>query len=154
MYGKEEGKEMRKRFWTAFGRYMQKHRSARGPKQKWLNYRTGVPHVFFRLDADNRTTRISIDIQHKDAGIRDLFFDQFEELQMLLESTLGEAWTWERSYFLETGREIGRIYTERKGWNLYDEQYWSEMFPWLGNRLVALDEIWADAIDIFQDLSD
>jgi len=154
MYGKEEAKALRKRFWTSFGRYMQQFRSARGPKQKWLNYKTGVPHVFFRLHADNRLTSIGIEIQHPDPGIRDLFYQQFEELKMLLESSLEEEWVWEPHYFLETGKEIARIYTERRGWNLYEDQYWSEMFPWLGRRLVALDEIWADAKIIFEDLSD
>lgn len=154
MYGKEENKQLRQDFWTGFGKRMQVHQSARGPKQRWVNYRTGVKAIFFRMEADRNLLRLSIDLQHKDKGIRQLFFEQWEELKTMLHSNSGHTWAWEANWALNSGTEISRIYVFEDKWSIYRKEDWEMMWNWLQELILTLDELWADAIDLFKDLSD
>ena len=70
MYGKEEAYELRKLFWTSFGKFMKRHKSADFSKVNWMNYKTGAKDLYFRLEADKRTAKICIDLQMEDSGIR------------------------------------------------------------------------------------
>ena len=65
--------------------------SAEGEKVNWVNYKTGEKDIYFRMQADNKTASIAIELTHKDAGIQQLYFEQFAELKKLLEESLGEA---------------------------------------------------------------
>lgn len=152
MYPREEAARLRKLFWTAFGRYMSRHVSERGPKIKWLNYKTGIRQVYFRLHADNKIARVSIDLQHKDPEIRLLFFEQFEELKHLLHNTTGSEWIWEPVFYDDAGNELSRIYQEIPGVNIYQKETWPVAFEFFQSLLLPLDEIWANAIEVFLDL--
>lgn len=154
MYDKDHYKTLRKEFWTGFGQFMSRHISARGPKQKWLNYRTGVRHLFFRFEADREKATIAIDIQHSDPGIRELFYEQFIELKSLLESSTGFAWEWIPEFQQETGKKIARIQISQKGWDIYDTEDWPQIWAWFEPILIGVDDVWSNAIDIFKDLSD
>jgi hypothetical protein len=95
MYSKAEATQLRQAFWTAFGQYMAPVPSAEGESTNWINYKTGIKHVYFRMQADNRRASIGIELTHPDAGIRELFFEQFLEVKTVLHEALGEQWTWE-----------------------------------------------------------
>ena len=87
MYGKEEIKEMRAVFWSAFEARMSNHRSASNSnKINWAHYRTNIPHLYFRIETNDKSVAICIDIQHNDDGIRHLFYEQFTELKAVLRS--------------------------------------------------------------------
>ncbi|MCB9234438.1 MAG: DUF4268 domain-containing protein [Bacteroidia bacterium] len=154
MFSKSEGAELRKLFWTAFGRYMTRHISLRGDKIKWLNYKTGVKDIYFRLDADTRRARVSIELHHRDPGVRNLFWEQFQELDGLLHSQTQAEWTWEDLFVTETGQEIARIYVETEGVNVYDQESWGSAFAFFEQYLIPLDELWSDVWEIFLDLSE
>jgi hypothetical protein len=81
MYSKQEAAQLRQEFWTAFGQYMSPVLSAEGEKVNWVNYKTGEKDIRFRMSADNKTAEIAIELTHKDAGIQQLYFDQFVELK-------------------------------------------------------------------------
>jgi hypothetical protein len=77
VYSKAEATQLRQAFWTTFGQYMAPVPSAEGVPTNWINYKTGLKHVYFRMQADNRLASIGIELTHPDAGIRELFFEQF-----------------------------------------------------------------------------
>lgn len=154
VYKREEAAELRKLFWTAYGRYMTQHISARGPKISWLNYKTGIRQVFFRLHADNKLARVSIDIQHKDYGLREVFYEQFWELETLFHSQTGYVWQWEPIFYLDSGQPISRIFVEKEGINVYRQDSWAEAFQFFESIMVPLDELWTDFMEIFLDLQD
>jgi hypothetical protein len=152
MFPKEENKEKRTAFWTAYGMHMKRHSSFRGPKTGWLNYRTGMKDIYFRQDADAHGVRVAIDIQHADASLREVYYDQFWELETLLHTTSGAIWHWDRHCILPTGEEISRIHIEKKGLNIYHDSDWPAMFLFFEAHILSLDEIWANAYDVFKDL--
>ncbi|GAB3836268.1 DUF4268 domain-containing protein [Hymenobacter jeollabukensis] len=152
MYSKTEAAQLRQAFWTAFGQYMQPVPSSEGLPTNWVNYKTGLKHVFFRLHADTRRATVGIDITHPDAGLRELFFEQFRELRALLEETTGEAWTWAADAADEYGKPISRIYQELTPVNMFDRNDWPRLISFFKPRIVALDEFWSTAQYAFDEL--
>lgn len=153
MFSKEEARELKTLFWTSFGKFMGKHRSASGRKVKWVNYKTGVRDLYFRLECDKKQASISIELQHRDEGIRDLFLDQFKELRRVLESELGEEWDWETEVWTPAGNAIYRIGTVRHDVNVYRKDDWKEIFEFFEPRIVALDTFWSEFGELFVLLS-
>ncbi|MCT4582959.1 MAG: DUF4268 domain-containing protein [Flavobacteriales bacterium] len=153
MYGKEEAIALRKLFWTSFGKYIGHNRTASGQKGKWLNYKTGVKDIYFRMDVDKRTAKVCIDIQQNDPGIRALFFEQFKEVKTVFEDiTNTNEWIWLDNYTNSFNKDISRIYVEIDGVNLYNKETWNIIFPFLSKHLIALDEFWEEFKDLFKQL--
>lgn len=145
MYTKEEASRLRQAFWTAFGQYMSPVLSADGLKVNWLNYKTGIKDVFFRMQADNRSAYISIEIAHKDIDIQELYFEQFAELKMVLHDYVGEEWEWRLHDADEYGKTVSRIYKEIKDVNIFNQQSWPLLISFFKPRIIALDAFWTDA---------
>ena len=152
MYSKTEAAQLRQAFWTTFGQYMAPVPSAEGVPTNWINYKTGLKHVYFRMRADVRQASISIDITHADEGIRELFFQQFRELKTMLEESLGEAWTWDPSFVDENGLTVSRIYRELRPVNMFNREDWPQLISFFKPRIMALDEFWSGAQYAFDEL--
>ncbi|MBL4705110.1 MAG: DUF4268 domain-containing protein [Flavobacteriales bacterium] len=153
MFSKEEARELKTLFWTAFGKYMGKHNSASGSKVKWVNYKTGVNDIYIRLHCDAKKASISIDLQHQDEGIRELFLEQFQQLKAILDAQLKEEWDWNSEHYTETGQKIVRISKTRNGVNLFRKDDWKEIFEFYESRMVALDAFWSEFGELFIMLS-
>lgn len=150
MYSKEEAQQQRKEFWTSFGLYMKKHHSLFGPKVRWINYRTGIRDLFFRVDATSKEVYFSIDIQHKDEGIRELFYEQFTELKVVMEEALPGTLEWCPNFHLDSiDKSICRIIERKENVSIYNKNDWKEMFEFMEGKLVAMDAFWFDFKDIF-----
>lgn len=153
MLSRQEKRDWHREFWTTFGVFMRKHQSMTGTKVKWLNYRTGVKDIYFRMEADGKKARFCIDIQHSDEGIRELYFEQFKEVKTVLEATIGEELIWDEAYYFEeTRRTACRIYAEKDKINIFDKSQWSELFAFFEKYIVGIDEFWADFNELFKAL--
>ena len=119
--------------------------SAEGGPTHWINYKTGLKHVYFRMQADNRQAIIAIELTHPDAGIRELFFEQFQEVKAVLHEALGEDWTWDPAATDAHGQPLARIYRELRPVNMLDQNDWPALISFFKPRLMALDAFWADA---------
>ncbi len=133
---------------------MRQHDSLLGPRQKWVNYHTGVKDIFFRLEVDAKIARVAITMEHHDAGMRALFYAQFEELRKYLALETAIDWVWEPLFVNAEGKEIARIYCEQTSVSLYNKADWGRMLAFLEQCIVALDRVWADCGDVFKDLAD
>ena len=145
MYSKAEATQLRQAFWTTFGQYMAPVPSAEGDTTNWINYKTGLKHVYFRLHADNHRAAVAIELTHPDAGIRELFWAQFEELRALLHEALDETWTWEAHAEDAHGQALSRISTELAPVNIFNRDSWPALISFFKPRIMALDAFWADA---------
>jgi hypothetical protein len=145
MFKRDEASRLREEFWTAFGRYMSPVPSAEGMKINWINYRTTLKHVYFRMDANQDAATISISIEHKDAGIREVYFQQFEEFKTLLHDTLEEEWEWQLHARIGEEKVISRIYKELTDVSIFNKDQWPELISFFKPRIIALDRFWEDA---------
>ena len=62
MYSKDEVSKLKTQFWTSFGQYMKPVPGASGLPANWINYKTGIRHIHFKMDADNTRAVITIEI--------------------------------------------------------------------------------------------
>ncbi|MDP9079373.1 MAG: DUF4268 domain-containing protein [Bacteroidota bacterium] len=144
MYSKEEASQLKQEFWTAFGQYISPHQSAEGLRVNWVNYKTGIKHVFFKMQADKRTASIAIELTHPDPGIQELFFEQFKEYKNIFTAVLDEPWEWELHAMDEYGKTVSRIYKQIDGVSIFNKNDWPTLISFFKPRIIALDEFWND----------
>lgn len=145
MYSRGEASTLRQEFWTAFGKYMGPVPSAEGLKINWINYHTRIRDVHFRMDAGPKSASISITLEHRDPGIRELYFEQFLELKELLHGTLKEEWTWQQHVTLPDGRIISRISQSLPGVSIFNKDQWPDLISFFKPRILLLDSFWENA---------
>jgi hypothetical protein len=152
MYSKQEASRLRQEFWTVFGQYMTPVLSAEGEKVNWVNYKTGIKNLVFRMEAGTKTAMIAIELNHPDAGLRELYFEQFLQMKNLLHGTLEEDWTWAGTMYDESGKAVSRIFKECNGVNILKKEDWPKLISFFKPRIVALDAFWSDARYVFESL--
>lgn len=122
-------------------------------KINWINYKTGIKHLNFRMQADNKRTSIAIEISHPDTAIQELVYEQFVELKNVLGSSLNEEWEWQLHTSDEHGKTVTRISKTLEGLSVFRKEDWPALISFLKPRIVALDEFWSVAqysFDIFR----
>ncbi|RDC56289.1 DUF4268 domain-containing protein [Pedobacter chinensis] len=152
MYSKEEAARLRQQFWISFGQYMKPVPSAGGSTVHWVNYKTGVKNIFFKMDVTNKQAVISIQLTHTDADIRHLIFEQFEEFKLLFTNMLNEEWDWTKDYTDDYGKTISQISAGLNGVSVFNQQHWPDLISFFKPRIIALDEFWDQVKPVFEDL--
>jgi hypothetical protein len=152
MYSRQESARLKQDFWTAFGLYMQPIASAEGEQINWINYRTGEKDMAFRMNVDNVKAEISIELSHKDAVIREIYFEQLLQLKKQLHAALGEDWHWVAHTHDKNGKALSRVYMEKTGVTVFRKEDWPELISFFKSRLLALDAFWSSAKYSFEAL--
>jgi hypothetical protein len=142
MYSRQEASQLRKNFWTGFGQYMRPIRNADDEPLNWLNYKTGIKHLYFRLDADNNQAAIAIEFRHPDPVPQQHYFEKFRQLEKLFHQTTGENWQWQLHTKDEDERLVSRISTQLKDVNVFNVNDWPTIISFLKPRILALDTFW------------
>lgn len=150
MYSKEQASLLRKQFFTALGQYMLPVLSASGWKVNWLNYKTGVKHLYFRIEAPNRGCEVGIVISHPDETDRRNTFGKLLELRTVFEAEAGNDWIWEPNAKDEFGKKLSRIFVRLNHVSVLNQQDWPAIISFLKPRLIALDAFWSMARDQFE----
>ncbi len=118
--------------------------SAEGMKINWMNYRTGIKDVYFRMNTGRGSNWIGISIEQRDKDIRELYFDQFLELRTMLHTTLEEEWIWQRDAKIDD-KSFSRIYCELPNASVLNREQWHDLIAFFKPRIIALDTFWTDA---------
>ncbi|NIG54087.1 DUF4268 domain-containing protein [Chitinophaga sp. Cy-1792] len=146
MYTKEEVSKQKQAFWTAFGKYMKPVLSADGNIISWSNYKTGIPGMFFRIDADNKTASVAIAITQADMDLHRRLYEQLTVQRSVLEEILGEDdWSWQSETTDDYGKTISTISKRIAGVSVMNEADWPAIISFFKPRMMALDEFWSMA---------
>ena len=141
MYSKEQASKLKTQFWTNFGQYLKPVPSASGLPVNWINYKTGIRHIHFKMDADNTKAVIAIEISHPQDAKRLHYHNQFLSLKKLLASTTEFNWQWNET--LQTDHKtISSISQQLDGVNILDQSDWPAIISFLKPRIIALDAFW------------
>ncbi|WP_127127694.1 DUF4268 domain-containing protein [Pseudoflavitalea rhizosphaerae] len=144
MYTREEISKIKQSFWAAFGSYMKPIQSVDGLPVTWLNYKTGVNGISFKMDADRDHAIILISLSHKNPETRQSHYQQFIRLQPMLWDALKEDdWIWkenETDWFGKTTSSISKLL---ENVNVLKQSDWPEIISFLKPRIMALDEFWS-----------
>ncbi len=147
MFKSEEASRIRQEFWTAIGRYMTPVPSAEGMKINWINYRTSIKDVYFRMNVNQNSAMIYIAMEHSDPGLREL---HFQELKKLLHAELDEEW--QSQTYVKKDKVISRIYKQTSGVSGFNKDHWPELISFFKPRIIALDCFWENARYSFEAL--
>lgn len=150
MYTKEQVSGLRQRFWTVFGQYMKPVPGANGEMVNWINYKTGIRNIFFRMEAGKDVAMVSIELRHTTEEERLRYFDQLLALKNLLHQSTGFQFTWQAAVANEHGQVISRISNTVTGVSLLNEDDWPAIISFLKPRIMALDVFWNLVRDAFE----
>ena len=77
MFSKEEAAQLKKEFWTAFGKSF---------PRKWILYDTKIKDFSFKFSADNKKSEVSLDIEMKDELFRNAYYEKIWSLETIWKS--------------------------------------------------------------------
>jgi hypothetical protein len=134
MFSKEEAAQLRKEFWTSFGKSF---------PRKWLLYNTGIKDFNFKFVANKKQALVCLDIESIYKTKNELLFDQVLELKDILTNDYLPDVIFDELYPLETGKIIHRIYVEYKGeFNIYNKNTWQNVFYFYKEAMHQFEEFY------------
>jgi Domain of unknown function (DUF4268) len=149
MYSKEQSSKLKTQFWTNFGQYMKPVPGASGLPVNWINYKTGIRYIHFKMDADNTRAVIAIEISHPQEEERLHYYNQFVSLKNLLAATTTFNWQWNET--IESNHKtISSISQQLDGVNILNQSDWPAIISFLKSRIIALDDFWELVKDGFE----
>lgn len=144
MYSRIETSKLKKEFWTAFGSYMKPIKNTEGNHINWINYKTGVKGIYFRMDASRGSASIAIEIKNSSSEKRLDFFEIFKTNKTCFSQILGEAWQWQKDFYDIDGNTISRVSKEQRDVNVIERDTWPIIISFLKERIIKLDTFWND----------
>ena len=152
MYSKQEAAQLRQEFWTIFGQYMAPVLSEEGEKINWINYRTGEKDISFRMQADNKKAIVAIMLMQKDQEIQQLYFEQFQQLENVFSSSVGNDWHWKLHTHDYDGRIVSMISKEKESLSIFKKENWPHLISFFKANIIALDRFWSQVKYGFESL--
>jgi len=144
MYSKKEALFIKKDFWIAFASVY---------PRKWLLYDTKIKDVTFKFYVDNKKAQVLFDIEPKDEALRNIYFEKIESLKTILqEEYLSEA-IFERTFYLENGKIISRIWIEKLEVSLNNKNTWGEIFKFFNETMSQFELFFLEYEDYIKDLN-
>ena len=114
---------------------------ASGLPVNWINYKTGIHHIHFKMDADNTRAFIAIEISSPKEEERLQYYNQFVSLKKILASTTTFNWQWDETVESKH-KTISRISQQLNSVNIFKQSDWPAIISFLKPRIIALDEFW------------
>lgn len=152
MFTSDEKKDLTKRFWQTLNEKLTIAGKMKGRNIDWMNYPNKINHLYFRMEATTELVRFCVDVQFLDPGVREVFFEQFEEFKVMLTENMPHELQWLKSYEHPNGKTIARLYTELTNVSIYEESTWGKSQQFLLDDFIAFDEFWQDFGEVFRNL--
>lgn len=143
MYSKAEMQKIKHEFWIAF---------AEKYPRKWILYDTKIKDFSFKFYADNKKAQVMIDIEPRDSDKRHVYFEKLESLKTVLEDDFIKDLVFERSFTLENGKTISRIWVEMTGAGISNRQTWDTIFTFFEAKMDAFERFYHEYGDYIRDL--
>ncbi|MGS0747084.1 DUF4268 domain-containing protein [Halpernia sp. GG3] len=142
MFSKEEAANLKKEFWTAFGKSFPK---------KWLLYDTKIKDLSFKFNADNRKAEVSLNIEMQDEVLRNAYFEKIQSLENLFLEEMPEL-IFDENFPLENGKIISKIWVEKGGVSLFNKNSWREIFEFFFDNMEKMEQLFFEYEDYIKDV--
>ena len=150
MYSAAEASFIKQKFWTSFGMYMSPVPSATLEKVNWVNYKTGIKGISFKLNADKDSASVVVEIFLKDTMLQHQYFETFNNFASELKKIGVNNWDFQKDYFQENKGSVSFIAAELKNVNVFKEADWPTMISFLKQYMLGLDKFWASYKPAFE----
>lgn len=127
MFSKAESAKLRQEFWTSFGKSF---------PRKWILYNTKIKGFSFKFFADRSKAFVVVDIEHKDATVNEILYEQLLTLRsILVEEYLPEV-QFDHQYQLDSGKIIARIYVvHQEKFSIYNKNTWRNCYEFFNTAM-------------------
>ncbi len=148
MYKRNEISQAREEFWKRLGQYMIPVQPVGNNKVNWLNYRTGIKGILFKMEAGLKDARISIQIT-EDAPQREKLYERFSQLKKVFNKKVEGEWLWINEKCDENGKTISVIETVLEGVNVFEKNDWPAIISFFKSGMMGLDNFWTSVQVLF-----
>ena len=142
MFSKEESQQLKKEFWTAFGKSF---------PRKWILYNTKVKGFSFKFFVDKKKAEVSLTIEMKDEEVRNAYYNKIWSLEDLLKEHVGE-FIKEEYYTLEDGKVISKIWVEKHNVSVFNKNTWQETFEFFVEKMEGFESFFYEYEDFIKDV--
>ena len=142
-YTREEASKIKSEFWKKYGQFMAPVPSADWDNEKvnWVNYKTGIRSILFRLEADKKSAFVGIYIVAEEAV-------QLEIYSLLEGFTSKESafknWKWELQEHDNQYGIITKFTTSIVDVNIFMPETWPKLISFFKSNMILLDEFWSN----------
>lgn len=143
MYSKQENQQLKQEFWIAF---------AEKYPRKWLLYDTKIKDFSFKFYVDNKKAQVSIDIEHRNDEKRIAYFEKIESLKNILETEFIKDLVYEKSYALENGKIISRIWIEKNQITVSNRSCWDEIYTFFNEKMNQFELFFTEYDEVIKDI--
>jgi len=142
MFSKEESSQIRKEFWTSFGKSF---------PRKWLLYNTKIKDFNFKFVADQKQALVCLDIESFDRAKNELLFGQLLELKSILTEDYLPDVIFDELYVLDSGKIIHRIYVKYNAeFNIHTKNTWQGAYMFFNEAMHQFEEFYEDFEDFIK----
>lgn len=145
MYNPQEASQIRQQFWTALGQYLAPIPSATGGKVNWINYKTGVKAIRFKMDVIHKQAFAGIEIKAPADTRTDLY-----RIFLLFKQDFPQNYIWSASTEDTEGRSVSQIFKSLEGYTPLNKAHWPELIAFFKEQIIAFDQFWAIHNDVFK----
>ena len=142
MFSKNEAQELKKEFWTAFGKSF---------PRKWLLYDTKIKDFSFKFSADPKKAEVSLDIEMKDELFRNAYYEKIWSLENMLREEIG-VFQKDEFYPLENGKIISRMWVTKENVSLFNKNTWQEIFEFFVQKMEGFERFFYEYEDYIKDV--
>lgn len=142
MFSKTEAQQLKKEFWTVFGKSF---------PRKWILYDTKIKDFSFKFHADHKKAEVSLDIEMKDELFREAYFDKIWSLETMLMEEIGD-FNKDASYRLENGKTIARIWVSKENVSIYNKETWRDIFEFFVTKMEGFERFFFNYEDFIKDI--
>ena len=141
MFSREESRKLREEFWISFGKSF---------PRKWILYNTKINDFSFKFDFDTKKAAVSLDIEDSNLENRINHYEKLASLKsILIDEYLPDA-IYEDIHYLESGKEISRIYVELTGVSIHNKNTWQQTMEYLNNQMIQFETFWYEYEDFIK----
>lgn len=131
MFSREESARIRQEFWTSFGKSF---------PRKWLLYNTKIKGVSFKFVADRKKAHVCLDIENTDEVFNELIYDQMLSLKIILTEEYLPEIIYDKSYELDTGKIIQRIYVNHEEkFSIHNKNTWRDCYEFFVDKMTLFE---------------
>ena len=142
MFSKSESIQLRKLFWTSFGKSF---------PRKWVLYNTRIKGFSFKFVANQKQAMVCLDIESNDQVKNELLFEQILELKNLLIEDYLPKIIFDNNYLLENGKSIHRIYViHEESFNIHNKNTWLKTYEFFNTNMDKLETFYEDFEDFIK----
>ena len=140
-----------KQFLTTFGQYIAPVFSAEGEKINWINYKTAVKFIRFRLQANNNVASIAIELSNPDINIQLQQFQQLTMFKKQFQKICGMDWEWKKMINDGRGKITCTIEVSIGDVSVMNISQWPQIISFFKPKLISLDTFWCGYKFAFHD---